>query len=668
MNNCFVPIQTADLIWQEGLPFSKLFNDVYFSRNNGLEEKRHVFIEGNHLPERWEAMSTAGSESFVIGETGFGTGLNFLLTWSLWLRHAPQSATLHFFSCEKFPLKPDDLQTALALWPELQKQSDALIANYPILTPGFHHLKFENGRVNLTLMLGEASDCYKQLLLCGDIQLEAELRDCFFDAWYLDGFSPSKNQGIWDLDLLHSLALLSKPGTSLTSYSVASLVRANLAAVGFTVEKTKGFARKNEMTIAHFNSLALAKLKDRTTPWHIAKTVKVKDKKAIVLGAGLAGCYTAHALASRGWQVSLLDAEQKPGLGASGNTQAVLYPKFSAHRSPLTLFMLSAFLYASRSYSQLLQQASLGQLKGSLQLAYDEKEELSQADLQTWLRYYPELGQLLSRERASELAGIELNSSGLFIPLSGWLNSQALCHHLLQTPGIVWSPGTQVETIHYENNLWQLAGQSAEILILCNGYQAKQFAETAGLPIKSIAGQMTLISANSNTSRLKVPLCGDGHVLPEHQGLHAIGASYHLGSTSNCYSDKDDQINLQRLDALVNSTLWTKDVKGSWSGVRAATTDYLPLVGPVAIDEQFKAEFASLAANSKRWLPFSGSYYPGLFICAGFGSRGLTTVPLAAEYLAALINREPCIIPREMAQSLSPARFLRKGIVKNLTG
>lgn len=665
MSTPFFPIETADLSWHEGQPFSNQYNDIYFSTDDGLAEAQYVFLEANHLAERWQNLD---NDSFVIGETGFGTGLNFLLAWSQWLEIAPSSATLHFISCEKFPLKIEDLSRCLARWPQLSLQAEALINNYPVLTPGFHHLIFEDGRVRLTLMLGDASACFKQLELCGDVLLEEKLRRVHVDAWFLDGFSPAKNQAMWSKELFHSLALLSKTGTSLTSFTVAGEVRKNLAAVGFKIQKVKGFGRKRHMTFACFEGPnAQQLLKKRHTPWHVSEIPNRTSRQAIVIGAGLAGCYSAYALATRGWSVILIDGQKEAGLGASANEQAVLYPTLSAYNSPFTDFMLTSYLYALRIYSKLIQNQSIeGQLSGILQLAFNAKENAAQASLTNWLAAYPQLGQLLSNKEISEYAGINLESAGLLLPQSGWLNSPALCKFLIQRPGVHWVGDTFIDELKFIKGQWQAGDYCSAVLVLANGYQAKQFSQTAHLPLKPIRGQMTTIRANEQSEKLKIPLCAEGHVLPAKNKLHLIGASYHLGSTDKtCYQD-DDLENLARLRELSPNYPWSDEIKASWTGIRATTPDYLPMVGAVPNEGVFQEHFSALATNSKRWIPMPGSYYPGLYICAGFGSKGLTTIPLSAEWLASSINNEFPAIPRKMIESLSAARFIRKKIVKNL--
>ena len=104
----------AQIDWDDqGRPHSRVFDDVYFSDKSGLEETRYVFIEQNALAERFTALPANGQQ--VIGETGFGTGLNFLCAWQLFEETARPDARLHFISVEKYPLTREDLQRALAL-------------------------------------------------------------------------------------------------------------------------------------------------------------------------------------------------------------------------------------------------------------------------------------------------------------------------------------------------------------------------------------------------------------------------------------------------------------------------------------------------------------------------------------------------------------------------
>ncbi|MBL8541652.1 MAG: tRNA (5-methylaminomethyl-2-thiouridine)(34)-methyltransferase MnmD, partial [Betaproteobacteria bacterium] len=164
---------------EDGVPYSERFQDVYFSAAGGLAETRHTFLLGNGLPERWTR-----AERFTIIECGFGTGLNFLATWQAWRSSAPAAARLHYVAVEKHPLSRADLERAAASWSELAVLSRALREVYPPAVPGFHRLHFDRDRVALTLLFGDAATMLAQL-------------DARADAFFLDGFAPSKNPEMW---------------------------------------------------------------------------------------------------------------------------------------------------------------------------------------------------------------------------------------------------------------------------------------------------------------------------------------------------------------------------------------------------------------------------------------------------------------------------------------
>ncbi|RAP37859.1 bifunctional tRNA (5-methylaminomethyl-2-thiouridine)(34)-methyltransferase MnmD/FAD-dependent 5-carboxymethylaminomethyl-2-thiouridine(34) oxidoreductase MnmC [Legionella quinlivanii] len=662
MSNPFIPIETAQIVWQENTPYSFLYQDFYFSRENALSEARDVFIEGNDLINRWLKPQPLVRKQFCIGETGFGTALNFLTTWHYWLQHAPDEAILYYYSCEKHPLSIADLKKCLAQWPEFECLSAELISQYPLLTPGFHYLSLSEGKVKLILMLGEADACFKQLSVSGDLKLDTQLQCAGFDAWYFDGFDPEKNESMWSEDLFKVIALLSRPACTFATRSTGSRVKDNLLTCGFIINKQKKLDTKTDMLSGE---LLTARYDGgrRSTPWHFSTKKEVTTRKAAIIGAGLAGAMTANALARRGWKVTVLERAANPAQGASGNSQAILYPQLSAFKSPLTDFMLMAYLYALRFYKQLPAIEKFADLKGIIQLAYSDKERKLQSSLKKWLERYPEMAVPIDAKEASQKAGIVLENGGLFIPETGWIDLPELCRFLLEHPGINTQTDTSVSQIHYENGYWLVNSQRAEVLVIANGYQASQFEQTSWLPLKRIKGQMNWIDESFESRALTRPLCGDGHVLPARNGLHAVGATFELNFTHEQADDQGSQLNLNRLASLAGNINWQKEVREQWAGVRAAAPDYLPVAGPVPDAHTFLKRFAGLADDSKRWIAASGSYLPGLYVCSGFGSRGLTSVPVCAEWLAGLINNEPGFLPRDTIRALSAGRFLIKRIV-----
>jgi len=183
------------------------------------------------LPERWR-----GLERFVIVETGFGLGLNFLATWQCW-RDDPQACGhLHFVSFERHPLSGADLAVVQRRWPELAEPAGQLQRQWPAPNAGAHRLQFEGERVLLTLHFGDAAELLQQ-----------HAAGIHGDAFFLDGFAPAKNPALWSPHILKALAKSAAPGATLATWTVAAAVRQGLSAAGFAVTKAPGFGTKREM-------------------------------------------------------------------------------------------------------------------------------------------------------------------------------------------------------------------------------------------------------------------------------------------------------------------------------------------------------------------------------------------------------------------------------------
>lgn len=240
----------AKLQWHsDGTPISDTFDDIYFSSGEGAQETQYVFMDGNHLPERWHSCTRA---AFAIGETGFGTGLNFLVAWHafrLFRQHSPQHhlRQLRFVSVEKFPITREDLLVAHQALPEFALLSEQLIEQYPDAEKGCHLLEFDEQSVVLELWFGDVDEMLPQRL----IEVEGQYKPVI-DAWFLDGFAPSKNPEMWTQNLFNNLAKQSIPETSIATFTAAGFVRRGLVDAGFEIKKRKGFGRKREMLTGHF--------------------------------------------------------------------------------------------------------------------------------------------------------------------------------------------------------------------------------------------------------------------------------------------------------------------------------------------------------------------------------------------------------------------------------
>ncbi|GAB3100576.1 FAD-dependent 5-carboxymethylaminomethyl-2-thiouridine(34) oxidoreductase MnmC [Aestuariicella hydrocarbonica] len=605
--------QHAELHWDdEGLPLSGEFNDYYFSKLDGLQETRYVYLEHNFLHQRWSALGT--NDQFVVAETGFGTGLNFLASWQLWRQTAPTSACLHFISVEKFPLLKRDLCRALALWPELNNEVQALLSQYPaIVNKGFHRLSFDRGRVQLTLIVNEAVDGLEQLLQSTHPAHCRPQRG--IDAWFLDGFSPAKNPDMWRPELFELVQKLSAAEATVATFAAATLVKRGLREHGFAVRQDTGFGRKREMVYAKLIQPApLASQQDFPTngfnskyavPWNIEarspdieahKSSAEATKHAIIVGAGIAGCHTARSLADRGWRVTLLDRHAQLAQEGSGNPQGVLYAKLSHREETLSDFNLLALQFAQRVYQSFWQPAcptesdkaqagsdatdpghsenftgTLGEQCGVLQLACSDKTAQLHEKLQ---RCYGKqaLFEKVDAHQASRLSGIDSACGGLFFPHSGWINPGTLCQTLTDHPNIEIRLNTSVDRLHYEQHsaLWRLetspfqprpqqqalppAASSlgtleSSVVVLATASQVRQFPLTEALPLKPIRGQVTYVAASQQSQQLKTVLCGDGYLPPAINRQHCLGATFDPKRLELSINDEDHLRNLNTMRA-----------------------------------------------------------------------------------------------------------------------
>nr|WP_010132734.1 bifunctional tRNA (5-methylaminomethyl-2-thiouridine)(34)-methyltransferase MnmD/FAD-dependent 5-carboxymethylaminomethyl-2-thiouridine(34) oxidoreductase MnmC [Microbulbifer agarilyticus] len=677
------PVSHAQLEWRDnGQPVSRAFDDIYFSTASGLEETRHVFLAQNHLPERWAALTE--NAVFTIGETGFGTGLNFLAAWQLWHDTAPASAHLHFVSVEKFPLHPKDLARALAMWPALEPLSRQLIAQYPAyLAPGVHRIDL-TPNVHLTLVIGEASDGFHSLSL-DDVN-----RDRWVDAWFLDGFAPSKNPEMWSEALFQSIAALSAPDCTFATFTCAGIVKRGLKSVGFALEKVPGFGRKREMLRGRFadaaetatDSTTSASSTYQRTPWHLPPNsgTAAKPNTVAIIGAGIAGVSVARALAARNYQVTVFEQGEHPGSGASGNDQGILYAKLSPKPGPNGDFNLQALQFAQRYYPR--QCPNAAHFEGLLQLAQSGKEQQLQQQIcqQLQLDDTSLLARPVSAEQASEYAGVPLQFPGLYFPHAGWLRPRQVCEALLQHPNIQTRCGTRIRDAVYEGGSegkaqWKLhlAGveqtQPFDALILCTANFNRQFPQTAPLPLQPIRGQVTFAEATTTSEKLKIALCGEGYIAPAEtrHAQHSFGATFKLKQSETEIRQEEHEENLATLASLLPGFAqeFAEQTLRGRAAVRAATPDYLPMAGPVAQWEELENSYGALRKNRKQLIGKRTPYQPNLYVLAGLGSRGFTYAPLAAEVLAAWINREAMPVSQDLVKALHPMRFAIRALGKN---
>ncbi len=658
------PISHAQLDWDDqGRPHSRVFDDVYFSDQSGLEETRYVFLEQNRLQERFAALADGGR--LVIGETGFGTGLNFLCAWQLFEQHAVAGARLHFVSVEKYPLSHTDLQRALALWPQLKPFADQLLAQYIAIHQGFQRLVLDNGRVTLTLLVGDALE---QLL-----QLDAQI-----DAWFLDGFAPAKNPDMWTAELFAELARLAAPGSTISTFTSTGWVRRLINAAGFKMKRTPGIGHKWEILRGEFLGWpADTPPPPVIKPWFARPVALAGERRALVIGGGLAGCATAASLAARGWQVRVLERHAGLAQEASGNPQGVLYLKLSAHGTALSQMIVSGFGHTRRLLEH-LQRGVDWDGCGVLQLGFNAKETERQAQLAQ--AFAPGLLHLLDQVQAQAQAGVELEHGGLFFPEGGWVHPPALCEWQARQPGIEVLTHREVLDLRKADGAWQAWDgdsllASAPVVVLAGAAEVKRFAPSAELPLKRIRGQITRLPQTEASQALATVVCAEGYMAPARLGEHTLGASFDFKSDDLTPTAAEHAGNLAMLQEIspdlaqrLNAAHLAPEQLEGRAAFRCTSPDYLPIVGPLADPLPFTEAYGVLSKDARQVPDTPCPWLDGLYVNSGHGSRGLITAPLCGELLAAWLDNEPLPLPRSVAEACHPNRFAVRELIRGAAG
>nr|WP_290700069.1 bifunctional tRNA (5-methylaminomethyl-2-thiouridine)(34)-methyltransferase MnmD/FAD-dependent 5-carboxymethylaminomethyl-2-thiouridine(34) oxidoreductase MnmC [Halomonas sp. UBA3074] len=652
-------LTTPLLTWNEGAPHSAAFDDVYFTRGDGRAETEHVFLGANHLPQRFAAWEA--TRPFVIGETGFGTGLNMLCAWACFEQHAAPTARLHLISTEKFPLAREALEQALAAWPSLAAYARVLCDQWPAAVSGIHRLHLTE-RVTLDLHFGDTTERLTQL-------------DGQVDAWFLDGFAPSKNPDMWQPALFNAMAERSRPGATFATFTCAGIVKRGLKAAGFSWKKVPGYGRKREMLAGSIETPPVD-LRRQATPWFTPPPVAAVKHVAIV-GAGLAGSSVAAALAKRGIKVTVFEREA-PGAGGSGNRQGALYVKLAAETNHQSRVYLAGLLYSQRWLAQQNASHPLWQPSGVVQLASSDKEARRQ---QRFMEHHPlpsNVVTALVNPALTATAAISIEAPhGLYYPQAGWVRPKALCEHLLSQPGVSVQQG-DVTSLTQREGGWQLSvtdGSTfeADQVVIASAHLANRFAQTAELPLQSVRGQISEMNLPATVSGPKRMICAGGYVAPALDGVLTFGASFVPNNATTDVTAEDHQRNIdelrQTLPTLVTELeqagieLTPEHLQGR-TAVRAASPDKTPYAGPVPVAEAWRADYALLSKDATRVPDTPGAHYSGLWISAAHGSRGLASAPLCAEVIASRMCDEPMPLEAPLVDHLHPGRRIISAIIR----
>ncbi len=615
------------LAWDGGVPRDAGVDDVYFSAADGLAEARAVFLAGCGLPDAWSER-----ERFVVGELGFGSGLNVLALWELWDRAKPAGARLHVVSVEGAPMSADEAKTAHAPWPELAERAAKLRAAWPPAVKGVHHRRLAED-VSLTLALLPVDEALDQLELTAD-------------AWFLDGFAPAKNPDMWTPDVLARIGALTRPGGRVGTYTVAGAVRRGLQAAGFTVDKRPGFGSKRDRLEAVKQTDPAPSRRAPTRP----RAALSQPAHVLIIGAGSAGASVARALLARGVRVEALCADAAPAAGASGNPAGLIMPRLDLDDRPLARFHRTAYAHALAAYDG----SHAFRTTGAQRLATDDVEAAKHRALHGAGALPPAMMTL------DDEASLAFPHAGVLEPIAqvqAWLARAAVT--------------TRFKAIGLERVTagWRVTAEDGrtaqgDAVVLASGPAIAAFEHTAWLPVRPSRGQVSWAAFAGEAP--PVTAFG-GYAAPLDDQKLLFGATYApWDGEPIAPSPDDDRSNLAMLarHAPGLAQAVNADALQGRASLRATTPDRAPYCGPVPDADAFRERFAGLAHGRMDVDAAPAPLQDAMFVLGGLGSRGLVWAPLLGEAMAADICGEPSVLEREAAEALHPARTLERALKK----
>ena len=598
-------LTAAQVSDQDGVLWSDDFNDLYFSSESGLDETKHVFIDGNHIRER-----LPNKGQFTIAETGFGTGLNFLAVMELLeiklKKNQGFSCQVDYISFEARPLSAEIIAKIHQLFPSVESQSRALLAALPPRWPGLHRRTFFGGQLRLHLIYGDANDALSNV-------------NFLVDAWFLDGFSPARNPELWSCDLLSSVGRLTRAGGSFATFTSASAVRQKMADAGFIVKKCSGFGRKREM------------LTGQKLGRSVSHSKSLCCKKSIgIIGGGIAGAAVAAGLLSRGGYPHIIDAHECLANAASGNRLALQSPRLSVDHniaSRMSADCLSFAVYLSDLAKAVISNKVIS-------LDWPEREALRQKKFRKQL--WPiDLMQFVDASVASKYAGIVLPIGGVVYHYGRVIDPALLTHYLAQGSSRTFN--FNVVEINRDDKGFQVLSAdgrslSFDQLVFAGGADLEalnQLLSIKGIAVDITSGQVSHVPATNELARLKVGISYGGYLTPAKDGFHELGATFDRNGRIDIL-DSGHQHNKDLLPDELLHLLPDFEVFGARVSRRASTPDHNPVCGKIADD---------------------------LYAIGALGARGLTLAPLLGDMLAAQMLGMPVTLGLDIQRGLEPFRF-----------
>ena len=639
-----VDLDPEVLFHEGGKVFSKKRNAFYIANLNVVNSQQNCFFNHKLFEEKKKA-----NDIFTFGEIGFGLGLNFVNILKNWSAVLGTTKRLHYFAIESFPLSKDNLKLAVQKFPGLANEFQELIDKYPPIHTGFHRIWLKSGAVALTLIF--------EPTLRGISQIEGA-----FDAWFLSQFSNESAPDHWSPEIFSEISRLSRRNTLICSGNMEEYVDGELKRIGYEVVGASSYPSSAEVKIGRSCMDAEITL---IPPWFVPPPPIEPKSRIGILGGGIAGASIARALHRRGLHAEIIDGYSSIK-GASALPVALISPTLTEKANELSNFY-------DRSYRSILasvEESGVEWLsRGVLKI---KPKQIITRQIDSLNRRKNLWDGAAIKVTAAEIrskTNIEFSGHGLWFKDAGTLSPVEYLSKLMHGHQLI--KDRKVVHIEFLNGEWILFSEGKreisrlDVLIIAAASGSNEFTCTRHIPLIGIGGQLSLVNATSESSSLRATILGQSYITPACGNIHAIGSTHIRGS--KIYNKNDSHLtteghfeNYKNLEPTIQ-TLLVKDDICNWNGyagVRAATPDRLPCVGPVVDPKVFREDFDRLRHGPQGRFPEAPTYQPKLFVATGLGSRGFLTAELSSDILVSQMLGEPWPVERSIALSLSPSRFL----------
>ena len=583
--------------------YSKSYNDIYFDKLNGPKETEHVYLNTNNLTKKFK-----NKQKFVIAEIGFGTGLNFLLTWKLWKENRKTNGSLTYISFENAPLSKKDIERVYKKFKKLDGYSRFLLKNIPERYKSTHRIFIKADNINLILI-------YDDITSLINFNFKA-------DTWFLDGFSPKKNPLVWTDKLFKQLYNFTNLDGSLSTFSVAGHIRRGLLKAGFKVSKVSGYGNKKEISYAI--------KKDLISSNQYKFSCEKKIGPVAIIGSGISGASLAYALRKRNIECFIIDKSYKLANGASGNKLALQMPKLTMDDSPYGLLSLEAFLYSRKIAKNL---NAIPRSDGLVLIPSRDRDIIK-------------FKKLLENNWPLDLLNNNYDKlnflkfiNHIYMKSSGIVDNSKFIQNLIKdvefiskfdVKKITSKDGFNIIIDKFGNRL------KAKTVIWANGFEMTNLSQN--LPINPISGQVTYLKANELSSNLKINFSYGHHFSQAFKGYHQIGASFNRNANT-CFREIDQNANINSIPEFLRKNIFYNITEsGHRVSVRASTKDRMPFFGDLSA--------------------LTGKKSNNIYILGGMGAWGFVYAPFYAELLVTKIINDQLVINSKLEKLLTIERLL----------